>query len=126
MRTVKRMMFLAVVSFAAAAIGAEISNGTRPLEYERRTPETVLVISTEETAGDIERKFRYSGADMDKIARIGSEKAYRDGRPRFNLAERPQELASAIRKVSAGEPDERCRKLRLLYHLSCTSEQKGL
>ena len=88
--------------YAAAAIGAEISNGTRPLEYERRTPETVLVISTEETAGDIERKFRYSGADMDKIARIGSEKAYRDGRPRFNLAERPQELASAIRKVSAG------------------------
>lgn len=88
--------------YAAAAIGSEISNGTRPLEHERRKPETVLVISTEENAGDIERKFRYSGADMNRIARIGSEKAYRDGKPRFNLTERPQELEAAIRSVGAG------------------------
>lgn len=87
--------------FAYAAIGAAISNGKRPFSTKNYKPENVLVISAEETDGTIWRKFKYSGADMEKIGRIGCETVTNEGKPVFNIAERPEELENVIKAFRA-------------------------
>lgn len=89
--------------FFAAAIGAAISNGRRPLTDDIKPKEVVLFLSAEERDTDIERKFRYCGADMAKIGKAGREKSCgADGKPLYNIAERPEELEADIKQSGAG------------------------
>lgn len=89
--------------YVAAAIGSEITNGKRPFDTQPKKPENILVISSEETNAEIERKYKYSGACMDRVGRIGRENATdADGRSIFNISERPQELENIIKEHHAG------------------------